>query len=132
MIDLILIVLLSIAGRGERQHVVTPAELNQHGTAFGGFLLSEMDRASGIAVRRILNDRDAVTIAVNDVRFVAAARQKDLLVTTAYVSETGTKSLTVTVATRRGNETIATGKFVFVSVKDGVSIEHGLPKVKGK
>lgn len=118
--------------------VVVPADTNHLGTAFGGKLLGDMDKSAGIAVRRALYKSNvegikAVTVALNDVRFVNPAKVGDLLVVTSEVTDIGEKSITVLVRIAREEQggamtPVCHGTFTFVSVKDGKSIPHGLTK----
>ncbi len=118
--------------------VVFPADCNSNPpAAFGGKLMAEMDRAAAIAVRRFLyksptGAKDAVTVAVENVQFKAAARVKDLLLLKAVVREAGRTSIKVDVTiereTREGCEVVTTGRFVFVAVDltTGKSLPHGI------
>jgi acyl-CoA hydrolase len=101
--------------------VVFPQDCNANPPmAFGGKLLSEMDRCAGITTRRFLYSstvRDAVTVAINHVRFHKAAEIKDLVVVTGTVVGAGEKSITVRVTVERelaaGRELLVEGEFIF-------------------
>lgn len=113
---------------------------------FGGKLLAEMDRMAGITTRRFLYDsstaRDAVTVAVNNVKFHRPAQVKDLLIVLGMVMATGEKSVTVGVRVERETmegggvirELIAEGEFVYVAVtidpetKKSKAVPHGLSR----
>lgn len=117
--------------------VVFPQDCNSNNILFGGKALAEMDRCAGIAVRRALyksplGAKDAVTIAINNVKFHKSAKIKDLIVLTGAVTKIGEKSLTVQVTLMRetaaGRETCVEGEFVFVAydVEQQKAIPHGL------
>lgn len=128
--------------------VVFPADCNANPPMlFGGKMLAEMDRIAGITTRRFLYDsptgaRDAVTIAINSVRFYRPAKVKDLVVVSGSVAKIGDKSVTIAVKVEREalengsvvREPLAEGEFVFVSVTtDGEKtkpIPHGLAKTE--
>lgn len=122
--------------RHESSFVVVPADLNQYGTLFGGKSLAEMDRAAGIAVRRFLADskvtRDAVTVAIDNVKFHRAAKQHELIVVSSQVTKVGTKSVTVLVKVEREfdkkRELLVEGVFTFVAYdfKSRTAVAHGL------
>lgn len=105
---------------------------------FGGKLLSEMDRCAGITVRRFLYSsptgaRDAVTVAVNNVRFARGAAVKDLIFVTGAVVKRSQKSITVAVKVEKETadgkrELLVEGDFVFVAydIASKQAIPHGL------
>jgi len=114
---------------------------------FGGKLLAEMDRIAGITTRRFLYNsptgvRDAVTVAINNVKFHRSAQVKDLIVVMGHVTAVGAKSVTVAVRVERETmeksgvvrELLVEGEFVFVSVaidpetKQSKAVPHGLGK----
>jgi acyl-CoA hydrolase len=115
--------------------VVFPADANANAPMlFGGKLLAEMDRAAGVAARRLLYAsavRDAVTAGLS-VEFHKPGRVKDLVFVTATVAELGEKSIRIAVRAERetaaGRELLAEGKFVFVaySLEEGRAVPHGL------
>ncbi|MCB0881049.1 MAG: acyl-CoA thioesterase [Thermoleophilia bacterium] len=103
--------------------VVFPQQLNHHGTLFGGEALSMMDRAAFIAATRRCRS-EAVTIAVEQVDYVAPVRHGEIVEVLAHVVATGRTSITVEVS-MVGEELLSgqrrlcgTGRFVFVAVDD--------------
>ena len=121
--------------------VVTPSDLSQHGTLFGGKTLAEMDRCAGITVRRFLyaspHAKDAVTVAVENVKFHKAGTQKDLVFVTGRVVDVGEKSVTVEVKVERElpdltRELLADGRFVFVAYDMAAkkAVRHGIRKIQ--
>lgn len=104
---------------------------------FGGKLMSEMDIAAAMAVRRLLYDsptlaRDAVTVAVSNIEFHVGAVVKDLIYLKAEVVSGGVKSIDVHVDGWRerhdGREKICNGDFRFVAydLENKIAIPHGL------
>ena len=136
----------NINGVSTSEFVVFPSDCNANPPMlFGGKILAEMDRIAGITTRRALYEsptgaRDAVTIAINSVKFHRSGKVKDLCRVTGTVTNVGEKSLTVAVRVERETmgrdgvefELLAEGEFVFVSVTiDGEKrkpIPHGLAK----
>ena len=57
---------------------VFPQDTNAYDTLFGGRLLSLMDKAGGIACAKFAH-REFVTISIDTLKFIAPARQGDLL-----------------------------------------------------
>lgn len=119
----------------EASFVVTPQQLNGHGTLFGGEIFSRMDQAAGMAVRKQLKASLTATHGATrmaSVEFLMPATTGDVVTIAVEVVEIGKKSLTMKVVAEKelpsGKKAIATGRFVFVSVKDGVAVEHGLPE----
>lgn len=116
--------------------VVFPQDCNANPPmCFGGKLLAEMDRCAGITVRRFLyrsTVRDAVTVAVDNVRFIKAAQVKDLLVVTGEVVKVGEKTITIAVKVERegveANELLVSGEFTFCSfdLASKKAVPHGL------
>ena len=115
--------------------VVTPGDLNGLETCFGGKLMAEMDRTAGIATRRLLYDssyRRAVTVGVDNVKFVAPAKVDDLLIVTAEVKSVGTKSIMLHVTVKRETvstlETICEGDYTFVcwDIHSKEAVPHGI------
>lgn len=115
--------------------VVFPQHLNHHGNLFGGQALRMMDTAAFTAATRRAR-RTMMTVAVENVRFVAPVRHGEIVEIIARVAATGTTSVTVDVemlaetllsGTRRQ---CGTARFVLVAVdEDGRStpIHHRVP-----
>ncbi len=109
----------------ERQPAVRmlamPADTNPSGDIFGGWLMSQMDIAGGIAAAARAKGR-AVTVAVEGMEFHQPVYVGDLVSCYADVVATGTTSITVKVDTlarrRAGGETVKVteGTFVFVAI----------------
>ena len=103
--------------------LVFPKDLNGHGTAFGGFVLSQMDKAASMAAIRHCQG-NVVTARMEAVDFHLPIRRGDAVALEAEVIHTGRASMRVKVDVFR--ETLATGQqelatsgvFVFVAVDD--------------
>ena len=104
--------------------------------AFGGKLLSEMDRCAGITTRRFLYSsktaKDAVTVGIDKVVFHKAAEVKDLLFVTGEVVGVGEKSIRMKVIIEREmpgkRELVMEGIFTFVAydLATKKAVPHGL------
>lgn len=109
----------------ERQPAVRmlamPADTNPSGDIFGGWLMSQMDIAGGIAAAARAEGR-VVTVAVEGMEFHQPVYVGDLVSCYADVVATGTTSITVKVETRArrraGGDTVKVteGTFVFVAL----------------
>ncbi len=109
----------------ERQPAVRmlamPADTNPSGDIFGGWLMSQMHIAGGIAAAVRAKGR-AVTVAVEGMEFHQPVYVGDLVSCYADVVATGTTSITVKVETlarrRAGGDTVKVteGTFVFVAI----------------
>jgi len=103
--------------------VVFPQQLNHHGTLFGGEALSMMDRAAFVAATRHCRS-EAVTIAVDQVDYVAPVRHGEIVEVLARVVATGRTSMTVRVSMvseelLSGERRLCgKGRFVFVAIDD--------------
>ena len=118
--------------------VVQPQDTNHnYPMLFGGKVLAEMDRCAGITTRRFLyhsptGAKDAVTIAINSVKFLKGGEVKDLLFVSGKVIKVGEKSITVKVTvereTKKGKELLTEGEYVFVAYDLGLrkAVVHGL------
>lgn len=120
-------VTLSSRSGARMLELVFPKDTNYLGTAFGGFVLSLMDKAASVAAVR--HSRSAVVTARMDgVDFHVPIRVGDAVALEAQVVKVGRSSMTVRVDVHRehlasGEQQLATsGTFVFVAVD-----EHGRP-----
>lgn len=117
--------------------VAYPQDAN-HNTPmiFGGKLLSEMDRCAGITARRFLYaspvTKDAVTIAINNVKFYKGAEIKDLVFVTGTIVKSGDKSITINMKVEKelpdGRVLLVEGEFVFVAydLQTKSAVSHGI------
>ena len=73
-----------------------PADANQNGDIFGGWIMAQVDIAGGVAAGRIARGRVA-TVAVKEFVFKQPVQIGDLLSFYVEVERIGTTSVTVTV-----------------------------------
>ena len=71
-----------------------PADTNQHGDIFGGWLMSQMDIAGGVTARARAHGRVA-TVAVTGFTFHRAVLVGDVVCCYADIQKVGTTSITV-------------------------------------
>jgi len=97
------------AGKEPTLRVVPmPADANQHGDIFGGWIMAQVDIAGGVMAARRARGRVA-TVAVNSFQFKQAVLIGDLLSFYAEIVRVGTTSITVNVevyAQRRPTDVI--------------------------
>ena len=79
---------LSIRGR------TFPSDLNHNGNAFGGWIMSKMDKAASIAVERVIFC-DAVTVFVTDMHFKHPVNNGDVFSVYTEVVSIGNTSIKV-------------------------------------
>lgn len=100
-----------------------PADANPSGDIFGGWVMSQMDIAGGIAAFDVAKGRVA-TVAVDSMSFEAPVKIGDILCVYCDVEGIGTTSITVNIEAwvrrnRLGDRTPVTqGKFVFVALDE--------------
>ena len=100
-----------------------PADTNQNGDIFGGWLLAQMDIAAGTVAYARANGRVA-TVALDAMAFHAPVFVGDLVSCYAEISKVGTTSITVQVEAwakrgRTGEEVRVTeGRFTMVAVDE--------------
>jgi acyl-CoA thioesterase YciA len=88
--------------------VPMPADTNQHGDIFGGWIMSQVDIAGGVVAARHARGRVA-TVAVNSFTFKQPVLVGDLVTFFAEVARIGRTSITVDVevfAQRNPKDTI--------------------------
>ncbi|MBB5376724.1 uncharacterized protein (TIGR00369 family) [Deinococcus metalli] len=108
--------------------LVFPKDTNYHGTAFGGWVLSLMDKAASIAAVRRAGG-NVVTARMDGIDFHVPIRVGDAVALDAQVVRVGRTSMTIRVDVYRehmasGEQELATsGTFVFVALD-----EHGAPR----
>lgn len=103
--------------------LVFPKDTNYHGTAFGGWVLSLMDKAASVAAVRH-GGGNVVTARMDGVDFHLPIRVGDAVALDARVIKVGRTSMTIQVDVYReqmatGEQQLATtGFFVFVALDD--------------
>jgi acyl-CoA thioesterase YciA len=76
--------------------VPMPADVNQHGDIFGGWIMAQVDIAGGVLAARRARGRVA-TVAVNSFTFKQPVMVGDLVSFFAEIARVGTTSITVDV-----------------------------------
>ena len=76
--------------------VPMPADVNQHGVIFGGWIMAQVDVAGGVVAARRARGRVA-TVAVNSFTFKQPVLVGDLVTFYAEIAKVGRTSVTVTV-----------------------------------
>ena len=100
-----------------------PSDINANGHIFGGWVLSQMDIAAGIAASRRARGPVA-TIAIEAMKFIAPIHLRDLISVYAEVERVGRTSMGVrieVVADRDLGQTkvkVTEGLFTFVALDD--------------
>jgi acyl-CoA thioesterase YciA len=108
--------------------VAMPADTNPAGDIFGGWIMSLMDLAAGIAAGTRAKGRVA-TAAASNLSFLRPVKVGDVVCVYTEIMKTGRTSMTVGVETfvlRRNQgerEKVTAGEFVMVAVD-----EHGAPR----
>jgi acyl-CoA thioesterase YciA len=104
--------------------VMMPRDTNPAGTIFGGIILSYIDQAGAVEMRRH-SDKKFVTVAMHEVKFIAPVFVGDLVSFYTETVKIGTTSLTVrvTVEAKRGqapHETarVTQAEVVYVAVDE--------------
>ena len=108
--------------------IAMPADTNANGDIFGGWVLSQMDQAGGIAAVERAQGR-VVTIAVDAMTFIRPVRVGDVLCVYTYVGAIGRSSMKIHIEAwaqrfqthHREKVTVAT--FTFVAID-----ENGKPR----
>ena len=103
--------------------VAMPADTNANGDIFGGWVLSRMDQAGGIAAVDRTQGR-VVTVAIDAMTFVKPVRVGDVLCVYTSVQSVGRTSMKIHVEAwaRRfrtdGREKVTDATFTFVAIDD--------------
>jgi acyl-CoA thioesterase YciA len=100
-----------------------PADTNANGDIFGGWVMSQMDLAGGIASRERAHGRVA-TVAVNAMHFIGPVRVGDVLCVYTRVGRVGRTSVAIEVEAwarrfqTRIREKVTQATFTFVAIDD--------------
>ncbi len=110
---------LSLKGR------TYPTDLNPGGTAFGGWVMSKMDKAASIAVDDIIKS-PAVTVTVSRINFLKPIHNGDIFTIYTEITAIGTSSITIYVSVEVKNVDtneeyeVTSAEFKFVAIdKEG-------------
>jgi acyl-CoA thioesterase YciA len=115
----------SVEPRGELtvRQIAMPADTNANGDIFGGWVLSQMDQAGGIAGVERAQGR-VVTIAVEAMTFIRPVRVGDVLCVYTDVESVGRTSMKIHIEAwaRRfqtnSREKVTDATFTFVAIDD--------------
>ena len=114
------------------QTVAMPADTNASGDIFGGWLLSQMDLAAGVAAGKIAKGRVA-TVAINSMVFLTPVKVGSVVSCYADVLEVGRSSVRVVVevwihsSLSPEPSKVTEGEFVFVAI-DASGKTRAIPK----
>lgn len=75
--------------------MVTPPDTNRNGTAFGGWIMSQMDLIAAICATKFLNNPNCVTVCVDDLQFNKPICMGDIVNLKARVNWIGNTSLEI-------------------------------------
>ena len=109
-----------------------PSDINANGHIFGGWVLSQMDIAGGIAASR-RSQGPVATVAIERMEFIAPIHLRDVISVYAEVERVGRTSMGVrieVIASRDRGATevkVTEGVFTFVALDDGAPSERGRP-----
>ncbi|KQP94272.1 MULTISPECIES: acyl-CoA thioesterase [unclassified Methylobacterium] len=103
--------------------IAMPADTNANGDIFGGWVMSQMDQAGGIAAVERSQGR-AVTVAVDAMTFIRPVRVGDVLCVYTRIARVGRSSMKIEVQAwaRRFRtqlrEQVTEATFTFVAIDD--------------
>ena len=100
-----------------------PSDINANGHIFGGWVLSQMDKAGGI-IARLHSGGPVATIAIERMEFIAPIILRDLISVYAEVETVGRTSMKVRVEVMAWRDSgairikVTEGLFTFVAIDD--------------
>jgi acyl-CoA thioesterase YciA len=101
------------------QAVTMPRDTNASGDIFGGWLLSQMDMAGGVAASYVAGGRTA-TVAIEQMSFLVPVEVGTIVSCYAEISEIGNTSVKVLVeawkTSTKGIQKVTDGTFVYVAI----------------
>ncbi len=103
--------------------VAMPSDTNPSGDIFGGWVLSQMDIAGGVAAVQRTKKR-VVTVGVDAMNFIAPVKVGDVLCVYTEIINIGTTSITIAIEAwaRRDKmarrEKVTQGHFTYVALDD--------------
>ena len=107
------------AGELVLQTVTMPKDTNASGDIFGGWLLSQMDIAGGIAASQAAKGRIA-TVAVEQMSFLVPVEVGAVISCYTEVKEVGNTSIKILVevwkSSMHGKQKVTDGTFVYVAI----------------
>jgi len=106
------------------QTLAMPRDTNANGDIFGGWLVSQMDLAAGIATKQVTRGRSA-TVAIKNVSFLYPVSVGAIVTCYADIVEIGRSSMHIDIEVwisnsinQQGQRKVAEGQFVFVAIDD--------------
>lgn len=106
------------------QTLAMPRDTNANGDIFGGWLVSQMDLAAGIATKQVTKGRSA-TVAIKNVQFLAPVSVGSVVSCYAEVLEIGRSSMHINIEVWISNSLnqvaqrkVAEGLFIFVAIDE--------------
>lgn len=111
------------AGEATLRTVATPADVNTNGDIFGGWVLAQMDIASGIVAAARAKGR-VTTVAVDAMKFIRPVGVGDILCVWAWVERVGRSSMGIKIeawAVRHRTqhmEKVTEAVFTYVAIDD--------------
>ncbi len=117
---------IELAPTGELalQTLAMPRDTNANGDIFGGWLVSQMDLAAGIAMKRLARGR-VTTVAIKNVNFLFPVSVGSTVSCYAQIQEIGRSSAQINievwiynVSDEDRQRKVADGLFVFVAIDD--------------
>jgi acyl-CoA thioesterase YciA len=103
--------------------IAMPADTNANGDIFGGWVLSQMDQAGGIAAVERAQGRVA-TVAIDAMTFIRPVRVGDVLCVYTYVEKVGRTSMKIHIEAwaqrfrTHVSEKVTEAVFTFVAIDD--------------
>jgi Acyl-CoA hydrolase len=103
--------------------IAMPADTNEHGDIFGGWLMSQMDLGGAVLARNYAKKR-VVTVAAQEMAFVAPVVVGDTVTCYARILKTGRTSITIDIEAwvqcfRTGeHRRVTEGVFTYVAIND--------------
>ena len=103
--------------------IAMPADTNANGDIFGGWVMSQMDQAGGIAAVERSQGR-AVTVAVDAMTFIRHVRVGDVLCVYTRIGHVGRTSMRIEVQAwarrfrTQTREQVTEATFTFVAIDD--------------
>ncbi|MFE1602919.1 acyl-CoA thioester hydrolase YciA [Methylobacterium sp. ID0610] len=103
--------------------IAMPADTNANGDIFGGWVMSQMDQAGGIAGVERAQGR-VVTVAVEGMNFIRPVRVGDVLCVYTQVIQVGRTSMRIAIEAwarrfrTRHREKVTQATFTFVAIDD--------------
>jgi acyl-CoA thioesterase YciA len=105
------------------QTIAMPADTNANGDIFGGWLVSQMDLAAGIAAKHRTPGRVA-TVAIDSIIFHRPVSVGDIVGCYTELVATGRTSMTIevrvwtTTAATHQQQQVAEGRFIYVAIDE--------------